>query len=122
MKKTSLAIFTLLFALSALSACGWKPQVTAVPITAPWNAMNLPVKENSVVWKSEPAEFRSVHKEDKKTITKNYTDTLKSQGWTLGKFDTDSSGAYNAEMTKAGETLAIRIYDFDNTGVVIEKK
>ena len=49
------------------AACGWKPEVTAVPLTAPWNAMNLPVKENAVVWKSEPNEFRAVHKDDKKS-------------------------------------------------------
>lgn len=105
-----------------LASCGWKPEVTAVPITAPWAAMNLPVKENAVVWKSEPGEFRAVHKEDKKTITKNYTEALKAQGWVLGKFDTESSGAFTTEMTKGGETLGMRIYDFDNTGVVIEKK
>lgn len=60
-----IALFTLL-----MFSCGWKPEVTAVPMTAPWSAMNLPVKENTVVWKSEPNEFRAVHKDDKKTVTK----------------------------------------------------
>jgi hypothetical protein len=84
--------------------------------------MNLPVKENAVVWKSEPAEFRAVHKEDKKAVTKIYTEALKTQGWTLGNFDTDSSGSYISEMSKGGEKISLRFYDFDNTGVVIEKK
>lgn len=48
--------------------------------------MNLPIKENAVVWKSETNKFRAVHKEDKRTILKNYTDALKAQGWELGDF------------------------------------
>ena len=104
-----------------LAACGWKPEVAAVPITAPWSAMNLPVKENAVVWKSEPNEFRAVHKEDKKTILKNYTDTLKAQGWELGKFD-ESGDRYILEMRRGAETINVEFYDFDNTGVLIEKK
>lgn len=122
MKKflwTNLAIA--LLAMS-LIACGWKPEVTAVPMTAPWSGMNLPVKENAVVWGSTDKEFKAVHKDDQKTVTKNYTDALKSQGWTLGKFDTESSGAFNAEMEKGAEKISLRFYDFNNTGVIIEKK
>lgn len=122
MKKASIAFSGFLFLSVVLAACGWKPEVTAVPITPPWNAMNLPVKENAIVWGSTAREFKAVHKDDKKTVTKNYTDALKAQGWALGKFDTESSGAYNAEMTKDGETMSLRIYDFNNTGVIIEKK
>ena len=122
MKKflwTNLAIA--LLAMS-LIACGWKPEVTAVPMTAPWSGMTLPVKENAVVWGSTDKEFKAVHKDDQKTVTKNYTDALKSQGWTLGKFDTESSGAFNAEMEKGAEKISLRFYDFNNTGVIIEKK
>lgn len=105
----------------AFSACGWKPEVSAVPLTAPWTALNLPVKENAVVWKSEPNEFRAVHKDDKKTVTKNYTDTLKSQGWQVSKFD-QVGDRYYVEMSKGAETLNLEFYDFNNTGVLIEKK
>ena len=94
-----IALFTLL-----MFSCGWKPEVTAVPMTAPWSAMNLPVKENTVVWKSEPNEFRAVHKDDKKTVTKNYTDALKAQGWQLGKFD-QSGDRYYVEMNKGSESI-----------------
>ena len=104
-----------------LSSCGWKPEVTAVPITAPWSGMNLPVKENAVVWGSQDDQFKAVHKEDKRTITKNYTDALKAQGWAVITFDT-ATGAYETEMQKGAEKLSIRVYDFDNTGVIIEKK
>lgn len=120
MKKRSTIGVGVLLLLICLSACGWKPEVTAVPLTAPWTAMNLPIKENAVVWKSEPNEFRAVHKEDKKTITKNYTDALKSQGWKLGKFD-ESGDRYYVEMSKDGESIQLEFYDFSNTGVVIKK-
>ncbi len=110
-----IALFVLL-----IVNCGWKPEVDAVPLTAPWLAMNLPVKEDAVVWKSEPNEFRAVHKDDKKTVTKNYTDALKTQGWQLGKFD-ESGDRYYVEMSKDGENLNLEFYDFNNTGVVIKK-
>ncbi len=122
MKKILFTVLGISFLSIYLAACGWKPEVTAVPITAPWTAMNLPVKENAVVWGSTPTEFKAVHKDDQKTVTKNYTDALKAQGWTLGKFDTESSGAFNAEMEKGAEKISLRFYDFNNTGVIIEKK
>lgn len=121
MKKTLITILGISILSVCFVACGWKPEVTAVPITAPWTALNLPVEENAVVWKSEPAEFRAVHKEDKKTVAKNYTEALKSQGWTLSKFD-ESGDRWMLDMNKDSEQLHLEFYDFDNTGVLIEKK
>lgn len=121
MKKHSTIILTILFLSIGLAACGWKPEVSAVPLTAPWNQMNLPVKENAVVWKSEPGEFRAVHKEDKRTILKNYTDALKAQGWQPSDFK-ESGDRFTVEMKKASDAIDLEVYDFDNTGVVIEKK
>lgn len=121
MKRKLIIGIGILLILNCLAACGWKPEVSAVPLTAPWTTFNLPVKENAVVWKSEPNEFRAVHKDDKKTVTKNYTDTLKAQGWQVSKFD-QNGDRYYIEMSKAGETLNLEFYDFNNTGVLIEKK
>ena len=121
MKKTSIAILTISILSIWFTACGWKPEVTAVPITAPWNAMNLPVKENAVVWKSEPNEFRAVHKDDKKAVMKSYTDALKTQGWEPSDFK-EVGDRFYVDMSKSGETLGLEFYDFDNTGVLIEKK
>ncbi len=121
MKKNLTVIIGISLFMLCLTACGWKPQVTAVPLTSPWNAFNLPVKENAVVWKSEPNEFRAVHKEDKKTIAKNYTDTLKGQGFTVEKFD-EVGNRWYLDMKKGAEKLNLEFYDFDNTGVLIEKK
>ena len=120
MKKIIATVLGISVLSICLTACGWKPKVTAEPLTAPWTTLNLPVKENAVVWKSEPNEFRAVHKEDKKTITKNYTDALKAQGYELGKFD-ESGDRWFVEMKKGAEQLKLEFYDFDNTGVVIYK-
>jgi hypothetical protein len=117
--KPVLGIF--LLSVWLIAACGWKPEVSAVPLTAPWSTMNLPVKENAVVWKSQPNIFSAVHKEDKKTILKNYTEALKAQGWQVGKFD-DSGERYVVNMTKGADAIEMQIYDFSNTGVIIEKK
>jgi hypothetical protein len=106
-----------------LAACGWKPSVTAVPVTAPWSAMNLPVKENAVVWSSTPTEFKAVHKEDKKAVMGKYVDALKAQGWTMDKFDDKSSkDYYYVDMAKGPDKLNMEFYDFENTGVIINKK
>lgn len=121
MKKKFSLVFAFCLLAGVLSGCGWKPEVTPVALTAPWNTMNLPIKENAVVWKSDPNEFRAVHKDDKKTVTKSYIDTLKSQGWQLGKFD-QSGDRYVVEMIKGAEKLNLEFYDFNNTGVLIEKK
>src|SRR5205807_3073843 len=95
-----IVIYAALIAL-CLTACGWKPDVAAVPITAPWSGMNLPVKENAVVWASTPTEFKAVHKDDKKTVMGKYTDALKAQGWALDKFDDKTSAdMYFVDMSK----------------------
>lgn len=122
--KKSVTIF-LCLAITALSlaACGWKPEVTAVPITAPWDKMNLPVKENAIVWASSDKQFKAVHKDDRKTVLGKYTDALKAGGWNLDKFDDKTiADRYTLEMSKGADKIEVEIYDFENTGVIIEKK
>lgn len=116
-------IILMLISLSSvwLTACGWKPEVPAVPLTAPWTAMNLPVKENAVVWKSEPDEFRAVHKDDKRAVMKSYIDSLKAQGWQPSDFS-ESGDRFTVGMKRNAENIELEFYDFDNTGVVIYKK
>lgn len=118
MKKQTLFLLCLLiFAAS----CGWKPKVDAVPMTAPWNSMALPVEKDAVVWKSDPKEFRAVHRDDKKTVAKAYTEALKKNGWALEKFD-ESGDRWMLDMTRSGENIRVEFYDFDNTGVLIEPR
>ncbi|HEY0546973.1 MAG TPA: hypothetical protein VGC91_16465 [Pyrinomonadaceae bacterium] len=122
--RKPLSIFTgaVLIAL-CLAACGGKPNVTAVPITPPWSTMNLPVKENAVVWGSTPQEFKAVHTEDKKTVMGKYVDALKAQGWALTNLDDKSADRYYVDMTKGADKIQMEFYDFEkNAGVIIKKK
>lgn len=121
MKISSTVCVALLTLIICFTACGWKPEVTAVPLSAPWTTMNLPVKENAVVWKSEPGEFRAVHKDGKREIMKSYTDALKAQGWQPSDFK-ESGDRFIVDMKKDAETVGLEFYDFNNTGVVIRKQ
>jgi hypothetical protein len=120
--KKNLSIFTCVALIALfLAACGGKPNVTAVPITSPWSTMNLPVKENAVVWGSTAQEFKAVHTEDKKTVMGKYVAALKAQGWTLGKFDDTSADRYYVDMAKGADKIQMEFYDFEKTGVIIKK-
>ncbi len=59
MNKLFVAVLAFSLLAVGLTACGWKPEVSAVPLTAPWAQMNLPVKENAVVWESGDKIFQS---------------------------------------------------------------
>ena len=122
MKKTAAIFICAAIVALSLIACGWKPSVSAVPITAPWDKMNLPVKENAIVWASSDKQFKAVHKDDKKTVLGKYTDALKADGWTLGKFDDKAADRFYVDMSKGADKIQVEIYDFENTGVIIEKK
>lgn len=114
--------FACALALAAtLSACGWKPTVTPVPITPPWSNLNFPVKENAAVWASSPTEFKAQHKGDRKAVSGAYVDSLKAQGWQLVKFDNASSNWY-IDMSKGADKIQLEFYDFKDTGVIIRRK
>ena len=112
-----------IFALAlGLTACGWNPDVTATPITEPWASMGLPVKENAVVWGSTDKQFKAVHKEDRKTVTTKYVEALKAKGWAMDAIDESSATNTFVEMSKGADKLKLDIYNFRNTGVIIDKK
>lgn len=118
------SIFLIVFAAAILliASCGWNPEVTAVPITEPWASMGLPVKENAVVWGSTDKQFKAVHKEDRKTVTTKYVEALKAKGWAMDSIDESSATNSFVEMSKGSEKLSLDIYNFRNTGVIIDKK
>ena len=104
------------------TACGWNPSVAEVPITAPWDKMNLPVKEDARVWASDAQTLKVVHKADRREVAKNYLDALEKDGWKLtAQPDVrDTGSTFNFE--KGGQKIEVEVYDFENTGVIIEKK
>src|SRR5688500_10797749 len=119
MKKTTtfLSLAIVLAAIVTFS-CGWDPSVTAVPITAPWDAMNLPVKEDARVWSSTPTELKVAHKADKSTVLAAYEKALNSAGWKSA----GSPGAGSVLFRKDGKEIDMDIYDFENTGVILTLK
>jgi len=122
MTKTILTLTCLTIVGLSLVACGWNPKVTAVPITAPWDKMNLPIKQDAIVWGSTATEFKAVHKDDRKTVMGKYVEALKAQGWALTNFDDKHEHSYYVDMTKGTDKIQLSIYDFKNTGVIIKKK
>lgn len=119
--KTTILMSIIAIALG-LTACGWNPDVTAVQITEPWASMGLPVKENAVVWGSTDKQFNAVHKEDRKAVTTKYVEALKAKGWAMDSIDENSATNTFVDMSKGAEKLKLDIYNFRNTGVIIDKK
>ena len=120
MKKIFLTLMATALIAFSLTACSWKPTVTAVPITAPWSAMNLPIEKDAVVWGSTPTEFKAVHKAGRSEIGAAYILALTKAGWRQTKKDLGSMDFYDFE--KGSEKIVLNVYDFENTGVIIDKK
>ena len=111
---------TLVIALLSIVmfACTWNPSVAAVPITAPWDSMNLPVKEDARVWSSTPTELKVAHKGDKASVLAAYEKAFNAAGWkSLGAKDTRT-----VVFEKDRKQAELEIYDFENTGVIITLK
>jgi Holliday junction resolvase RusA-like endonuclease len=119
MKKTvTLFIFGLVI-VSFITAC-WNPSVKETAITAPWDKMNLPVKQDARVWASDDKKLKVVHKAAIQDVAKAYLDALEKDGWKKTKQDIGSRYVY--EFEKDGQKISLDVYEFENTGVIIEKK
>lgn len=122
MKRTA-AVFMLAATLAlSLAACGWNPSVAEVPITAPWDKMNLPVKENARVWASDDKTLKVVHKAGRTEVAKSYSDALEKDGWKLTAQPDVQEHNITSKYQKSGQNIEVEVYDFENTGVIIEKK
>jgi len=124
MKKTIASLTCVTMIALFLAACSdWKGKLVAVPITAPWDKMNLPVKEDAVVWGSTAKEFKAYHKEGGKIVGKKYVEALTSQGWVLSKFDDKVADTFTIDMTKGSDKLRIEMFENDkHTSVVITQQ
>ena len=120
MKKITLTLMLATVIAFGLAACGWKPTVTAVPITAPWSSMNLPVEKDAVVWDSTPTQFKAVHRAGREEVAAAYILALTKAGWKQTKKDLGSMDFYDFE--KDSDKISLNVYDFENTGVIIDKK
>ena len=79
--KKPLAVLVLAATVAlCLTACSWNPSVAEVPITAPWDKMNLPVKEDARVWASDDKTLKVVHKAARREVAQNYLNALEKDG------------------------------------------
>ena len=118
MSKRTSQILLLFVAVSVLAtAACWNPSVTPVPITAPWDSMNLPVKENAIVWASSAKELKVVHKADKAAMLDAYEKAIVANGW-----KTAGADGGIVKFTKDGKSLDLELYDFENTGAILTLK
>lgn len=111
----------LTFVISLSFACSSGPSVTAVSITAPWDSMNLPVKEKARVWGSTPTELKVVHQDDKPIVLAAYQSALMSNGWKPISAKPEATSA-TVDFQKDGKALELYIYDFEKTGVILKMK
>lgn len=104
-----------------VTAC-WNPSVAAVPITAPWIEMNLPVGENSRVWFSDDKELRVAHKGNRADVAKDYFAALDKGGWKLTEEPLMDENIIVNKFEKSGRRIMVRVHDFEGgTGVVITR-
>lgn len=113
-------ILTAAFALT-LTAC-WNPSVAEVPLTAPWDKMDLPLKEDARVWASDDKTLKVVHKAARREVAKNYLDALEKGGWKLTAQPDVREHGITFKFEKGGQNIEVDVYEFENTGVIIQKK
>jgi len=122
MKKTlATSIFMAAIAF-CVTACSWNPSVAAVPITAPWDKMNLPIKEDARVWASDDKMLKVVHKAARRDVAKSYLDALEKDGWKMTTQPDMREHGMTFNFEKSGQEIEVEVYEFENTGVIIEKK
>lgn len=76
MKKTLVIFGSVLLCALIISGCR-----KSVEVTAPWNTMNLPIRENAVVTQSDDKILGVTHKGTIKEIMPKYVEALQAQGW-----------------------------------------
>lgn len=120
MRNNLKALLVLTACLIALSACGWSPPCPPVAITAPWDKLNLPVQENAAVCASAADKFQAAHKGSREEVARMYLDALDKAGWKLTK--KEMGDTYHFDFEKGGEKIAVEVYDWKNTGVLIKRQ
>ena len=102
-----------------LLACG-KPAVKEVPITEPWQTMELPMDYSTKVWSSDAEQIKLVYSASKEQIIRSYTDNLQTHGWVITS-KKKTPNQYIISFAKGNVVLEVEIYDFEKTGVTIRR-
>lgn len=119
MKRNFIAIAALAMLTLAMAAC-WNPDLAAVPITAPWDKMDLPVKDNAVVWESSAKKLKVALKAGKSEVGEAFIKAIEKNGWKMSAAPDMRDTSHFFEFAKDGQKLKLEVYDFRNTGVILE--
>ena len=121
MKKILSVFITMATIALTLTAC-WNPSVAAVPFTPPWDKMNLPIDADARVWASDDKILKVAHKAARREVAQKYLDALEKDGWKLTDQPNVRDHGVTFNFEKSGQKIEVDVYDFENTGVIIEKK
>ena len=103
-----------------LAACSWNPSVTEVPITAPWDKMDLPLKENARVWFSSHKELRVAHKGRRADVAESYFKAIDKGGWKITEAPLMDENIIINKYEKNGQRIMVKVNDFEGgAGVFI---
>jgi hypothetical protein len=119
MKKTVSIFISAAMVALFLAAC-WNPSVTEVPITAPWDKMDLPLKENARVWFSNDKELRVAHKGRRADVAQSYIKALDKGGWKITEEPLMDENIIINKYEKNGQRIMVKVNDFEGgAGVFI---
>lgn len=89
----------------------------AVPLTAPWDALKLPVADGVVTF-SDATTMTAQHTgQTPDALAPKYTDALTAAGWSK-EADTSAGGIVNQTWTKESTSVAFTVMDRDGAAVV----
>ena len=120
--KRILSVFTVTATIALFLTACWNPSVAQVPITAPWDKMNLPINENARVWASDDKILKVAHKAARREVAQEYLEALEKDGWKLTDQPDVRDDGITFKFEKSGQNIEVDVYEFENTGVIIEKK
>jgi hypothetical protein len=119
MKKT-VSIFISVLMVALFSVACWNPSVAEVPITSPWDKMNLPLKENARVWFSNDQELRVAQKGRRADVAESYFKALETGGWKITEKPLMDENIIINKYEKNGQRIMIKVSDFEGgAGVFI---
>lgn len=104
----------LLFAL-VLSGCTSGPNLTAVPITAPWDKMNLPIGKDDIVHKSSATELGIAAIKPPAGLLASYTKAIEASGW---KRTSVSSSGDMLDYEKDGKKMSFYFLNNADEGYI----
>jgi hypothetical protein len=113
----------LLFAVLVLGCAACKSRsgaasLGAVPVVAPFDAMQLPIGKG-VVWQCNAARMKVVYDGgDKSDLGDRYGHALEQRGWSEAQGPAGTTHQWLARFEKGHETLTLDVHDADFRGKV----